>query len=322
MHRKNPYKNPIINEIFDKDEDRILNQEAYIKEKIHNIEEFFLEKEILDEDDIIDLKKDPFTDVTEVKAPTTPEEVKSFLGRKPNVNTYELYGQIAYENRKSMPKSFHPAYLLMAAEVNFQTAKLIFTSTLCNYLTAEDLIDIYYSHRHSERFLEIVPKIQPNIWLPILVSKHHPSNSKLINESLSLQKIFKLQLKLLADIRHHYRKQHMFGGSGAPEFERKKEEPLSVDPKLQADVEKLIEDKINPYEILGVPQTATADDIKKAYRAKAVVIHPDKVPETEKEAAKIKFQQLGTAKDVLSDPNARKYYDRKANQAPKFRFHS
>ncbi|MDE3251202.1 MAG: J domain-containing protein [Bacteroidota bacterium] len=64
---------------------------------------------------------------------------------------------------------------------------------------------------------------------------------------------------------------------------------------------------IDYYQILGVPKTASEDDIKKAYRKLARKLHPDLNP-NDKEANK-KFQQINEANDVLSDPEKRKKYD-------------
>nr|KAF6353141.1 DnaJ heat shock protein family (Hsp40) member B2 [Pipistrellus kuhlii] len=54
------------------------------------------------------------------------------------------------------------------------------------------------------------------------------------------------------------------------------------------------------YEILDVPPTASADDIKKAYRRKALQWHPDKNPDN-KEFAEKKFKEVAEAYEVLSD---------------------
>src|ERR1700733_7741720 len=64
---------------------------------------------------------------------------------------------------------------------------------------------------------------------------------------------------------------------------------------------------IDYYEILGIQKTASADDIKKAYRKLARKHHPDLNP-NDKEANK-KFQQINEANEVLSDPEKRKKYD-------------
>lgn len=64
---------------------------------------------------------------------------------------------------------------------------------------------------------------------------------------------------------------------------------------------------IDYYKVLGVNKTATADEIKAAYRKLARKLHPDLNP-NDKEANK-KFQQINEANEVLSDPDKRKKYD-------------
>ncbi len=61
------------------------------------------------------------------------------------------------------------------------------------------------------------------------------------------------------------------------------------------------------YEVLGVEKTASAEEIKKAYRKKAIQYHPDKNP-GDKEAEE-KFKEAAEAYDVLSDPQKRQRYD-------------
>ena len=62
------------------------------------------------------------------------------------------------------------------------------------------------------------------------------------------------------------------------------------------------------YETLGVPRTASAEDIRKAYRELARKYHPDLHPDDA--AAKEKFKQVQNAFDVLNDPSKREMYDR------------
>ena len=61
------------------------------------------------------------------------------------------------------------------------------------------------------------------------------------------------------------------------------------------------------YEILEVTKTATVEEIKKAYRKKAIQYHPDKNPGDA--AAEEKFKEAAEAYEVLSDENKRARYD-------------
>jgi curved DNA-binding protein len=67
-------------------------------------------------------------------------------------------------------------------------------------------------------------------------------------------------------------------------------------------------DFIDYYNVLGLTRTATADDIKKAYRKLAKQYHPDANPNDE--TAKKRFQQINEANEVLSDSSNRKKYDK------------
>jgi molecular chaperone DnaJ len=61
------------------------------------------------------------------------------------------------------------------------------------------------------------------------------------------------------------------------------------------------------YATLGVARTATPEEIKKAYRKKALECHPDRNPNNPK--AEAEFKQVSEAYEVLSDDNRRRVYD-------------
>lgn len=63
------------------------------------------------------------------------------------------------------------------------------------------------------------------------------------------------------------------------------------------------------YEELGVERNASANDIKKAYRALAMRYHPDKADEGDKAKAEERFKLITEAYTVLSDDDKRKHYD-------------
>ncbi len=62
------------------------------------------------------------------------------------------------------------------------------------------------------------------------------------------------------------------------------------------------------YEVLGVGKSASADDIKRAYRRMAMKYHPDKNPDNKQEA-EAKFKECAEAYEVLSDTDKRQRYD-------------
>ena len=66
-------------------------------------------------------------------------------------------------------------------------------------------------------------------------------------------------------------------------------------------------DRRDFYEVLGVPRTATAEEIQRAYRTLARRNHPDVNKEP---GAEERFKDITEAYDVLSDPKSRRKYDR------------
>jgi DnaJ family protein A protein 2 len=89
-----------------------------------------------------------------------------------------------------------------------------------------------------------------------------------------------------------------FGGGGFPfnmgDFEMGGQ---SKGPKKDVDTKKY-------YDLLGVSKNATLDEIKKAFRKKAIKEHPDKGGDAEK------FKELAVAYEVLQDPKKRDLYDK------------
>ena len=69
----------------------------------------------------------------------------------------------------------------------------------------------------------------------------------------------------------------------------------------------MAENKRDYYEVLGVEKGASAEQIKKAYRKKAMEFHPDRNPGNKE--AEEKFKEVGEAYEVLSNDDKRSRYD-------------
>ncbi|MFN7131587.1 MAG: DnaJ domain-containing protein, partial [Myxococcales bacterium] len=72
------------------------------------------------------------------------------------------------------------------------------------------------------------------------------------------------------------------------------------------------------YDILGVQRSASADEIKKAYRKLAKKYHPDVNPNDK--AAEEKFKEISAAFEVLSDEKKRAMYDEFGHDAIRLGF--
>jgi len=64
----------------------------------------------------------------------------------------------------------------------------------------------------------------------------------------------------------------------------------------------------DPYQVLGVSKNASQDEIQQAYRKLAKKHHPDLNPGNKK--AEERFKDIGTAYDILGDPEKRARFDR------------
>ena len=71
---------------------------------------------------------------------------------------------------------------------------------------------------------------------------------------------------------------------------------------------------MNPYSTLGVPKSATADTIKRAYKEQAKKHHPDRGGDANK------FAEISNAYDILKDPDKRAFYDHTGSTTPQSGF--
>lgn len=81
-----------------------------------------------------------------------------------------------------------------------------------------------------------------------------------------------------------------------------------------------VADKRDYYEVLGIGKTASAEEVKKAYRTLALKHHPDRNPDHRKEAEE-KFKELSEAYEVLSDAQKRTAYDQYGHAGVSGAFH-
>ena len=80
---------------------------------------------------------------------------------------------------------------------------------------------------------------------------------------------------------------------------------------------------VDLFAVLRLDQSATLDNVKKAYRRLALIYHPDKhatASDDAKADASLKFQQVGFAYTVLSDDKKRKRYERTGKTTDSFDF--
>jgi hypothetical protein len=70
------------------------------------------------------------------------------------------------------------------------------------------------------------------------------------------------------------------------------------------------------YAVLGVQEDASQDEIKRAFRERALECHPDRVDEEDEAAAREEFLRVREAFELLSDPQKRAAYDADDHEAP------
>ncbi|PBP23330.1 DnaJ domain-containing protein [Diplocarpon rosae] len=93
------------------------------------------------------------------------------------------------------------------------------------------------------------------------------------------------------------------------EPEASQESDQEPDPELEPPT-------IEPYATLNVARSATADEIKSAYRKAALKHHPDKASEEDKATATATFQSIAFAYAILSSPARRAHYDATGSLSP------
>ena len=79
----------------------------------------------------------------------------------------------------------------------------------------------------------------------------------------------------------------------------------------------------DPYLVLGVPRTASEDDVRRAYRKLAKELHPDLNP-ANRASAEERFKKVSAAYEIVGDAEKRKQFDRgeiDANGEPRRGFH-
>ena len=91
--------------------------------------------------------------------------------------------------------------------------------------------------------------------------------------------------------------------------------PLNGEESDEADFTLSDPPTIDPYEVLHLAKSATADEVKSAYRKLALKRHPDKARPEDRESAHKTFQEVAFAYAILSDERRRRRYDATGNTA-------
>jgi len=103
-------------------------------------------------------------------------------------------------------------------------------------------------------------------------------------------------------------KSNLSGKKEEPKAKSKPHTKSEERPSGSASSQPKSTEMVDYYKVLELQRTATAADIKKAYRKLALRWHPDKNPDNQEEAT-VRFRELSEAYEVLSDEKKRKIYD-------------
>lgn len=234
-------------------------------------------------------------DTLKNKALNDKESAKKLLMRtdlKNRLRPNELC-KIIFNHRKSlrideisrglMINGMSMAFLALASPEN---ALMILKSRLVVQLNSLELANIYHQHRHSDQFIHEVAK-------PHSTNEQHVPTLKEIlkgalKESESTFKKVKDIIQTSATLLNLlYREIHP----------QQRKAPARSPVELPT---------TSPYKVLGISKNAIEAEIKKAYRQKALVFHPDKVKTIEGK----RFMAVAEAYEFLCDPVKKQAWDR------------
>ncbi|WP_131782113.1 J domain-containing protein [Legionella gresilensis] len=217
--------------------------------------------------------------------------------------TYDELCKIIYEHRSAenivslveLLTNKHQISLTDLAKHSAENALILLKSRFLIPFKAEDLASIYYTHRHELAFLQAMgnaKSVYPN-------RNNIPPISYILNKAIKestlsrVEEIIKKSTTLISLLAKEFKFQQ------GQKHEKR---------KLQIELPKQ-----NPYEVLGVERDASEDQIKKVYRQKVILVHPDKVETVE--AAR--FKALNAAYEFLMDKEKRAAWDNAYPEAPR-----
>lgn len=235
------------------------------------------------------------------RAFTNIDDAKELLNRRDlegNLNYDELC-RIIVAHRANLDMNFIKSCLTKNKISYFDLAKYSANNALmllkCRFLSvfkADELANIYYEHRHDTAFLAaLTQKRDANTQYP--QANYIPSLTYILCKAKK-EKVLELTWGIIT------RSTTLLLVLG--------KELRNNQPRKQKEVPRKTNIQFpekNPYEVLGVQKDANDAQIKKAYRKKAILVHPDKI-ETENGS---RFIELLKAYEFLMDPKNRKAWD-------------